>query len=99
MFKINHVDVKVIPRAFISGDRSIEAKKIYGILIEDKDSGLEFRPHYPYAQSKEDLPVLQEFLDDYKDDLIDYNVYSRGQYPTFANYLYGFDTDVQMRFR
>ena len=42
---------------------------------------------------------MKEFVHDFEDEIIAYNCTEKGIYPTFANLLYGFDTDVKIRFR
>lgn len=98
MFFILGYNISIVPRPFVVGDRAVEEKKTYSLLITDSE-GVEYRPHYPYAYNQTDINALKEFVDDYKDEIIAYNCTEKGIYPTFANLLYGFDTDVKMRFR
>lgn len=98
MFIILGFDITIVPRPFVVGDRAVEEKKTYSLLITDSDGG-EYRPHYPYAYNKTDIKALKEFVHDFEDEIIAYNCTEKGLYPTFANLLYGFDTDVKIRFR
>lgn len=98
MFFILGYNISIVPRPFVVGDRAVEEKKTYSLLITDSE-GVEYRPHYPYAYNQTDINALKEFVDDYEDEIIVYNCTEKGIYPTFANLLYGFDTDVKMRFR
>ena len=98
MFFILGFKISIVPRPLVVGDRAVEEKKTYSLLITDSE-GVEYRPHYPYAYNQTDINALKEFVDDYEDEIIAYNCTEKGIYPTFANLLYGFDADVKMRFR
>lgn len=98
MFIILGYDITIVPRPFVVGDRAVEEKKTYSLLITDSE-GVEYRPHYPYAYNKTDIKALKEFVDNFEDEIIAYNCIEKGIYPTFGNLLYGFDTDVKVRFR
>ena len=98
MFFILGFNISIVPRPFVIGDRAVEEKKTYSLLITDSD-GVEYRPHYPYAYNQTDIKALKEFVRDFEGESIACNCTEKGIYPTFANLLYGFDTDVKIRFR
>ena len=98
MFFILGFNISIVPRPFVIGDRAVEEKKTYSLLITDSD-GVEYRPHYHYACNQTDIKALKEFVRDFEEEIIAYNCTEKGIYPTFANLLYGFDTDVKIRFR
>lgn len=70
---------------------------VFKIIILS-DSGEELLdPVYPYVLSKEDVMYLKEFLEDYRELLIEH--YMSGSRLYFSRFLYGFDTDLKERFK
>ena len=77
MFFILGFNISIVPRPFVIGDRAVEEKKTYSLLITDSD-GVEYRPHYPYAYNQTDIKALKEFVRDFEEEIIAYNCTEKG---------------------
>lgn len=65
-----------------------EARFAYGVDIVDVYGNVVYSPTYPFVLNPEDTVVLQEFLEDYSNAIIDFCNTEERKRKGFSNYLY-----------
>lgn len=66
-------------------------------IVDDNDNGYVFSPIYPFVTSGADIAGLLEFVDTFREELLDF--YKNGGRSYFTDYLFQFDTELKDRFK
>ncbi|WP_169333642.1 hypothetical protein [Streptococcus ovis] len=72
---------------------------VYSLKVVDK-AGKESYPVYPFVRSKNDVGILEEFLDQYLEDLkIFFTSKEKYNFNSFAFFKFEFDTATKDKFK